>query len=169
MFLKSILIILCFSSCFSRFIKALRYINRWERAFVRGISGVLFCFAFLFLHVCIWQSGIWLMILFYTYHLCPSCLLQFYAQWPGRLICAYGTDLFTRVWLGRGMGRIRRGSRVYALLFTFCQPFLLCCQAGWGCVPLFFPFTQRDVSGFLFKVLGVSPSFDGPLALSPPW
>lgn len=111
MFLKSILIILCFSSYFSRCIKALRYINRRERAFVRGISGVLLCFAFLFLHVCVWQSGIWLMILFYTYHLCPSCLLQLYAQWPGRLICACGTDWFSRAWLGRGMGRIRRGQQ----------------------------------------------------------
>lgn len=51
--------------------------------------------------------------------LCCSHILQFYAQWPGRLICADYTDCFSRVWFVRGTGRLSEEEREVTPL---CSP-----------------------------------------------
>ena len=83
---------------------------------MREISGVSYCALFL-LCLCFDRVVSGLIVLYLS--LCCSHILQFYAQWPGRLICPDYIDCFSRVWLVRHIGRLSEGERE---VMPLCSP-----------------------------------------------
>lgn len=83
--------------------------------------------------------------------LCPLYILQFYVQWPGRLICADYTDCFSTGRLARGIGQLpEERRRVTAPSFSSHPQLLPALLPVWlrpHCQV--FPFTHKDGSGSL--------------------
>lgn len=116
------------------------------------LAFVLLCFALLsflfFFFECFDKVVSGLLILHLS--LCPSYIVQFYVQWPGRLICADYVDCFSKGWLVRGIGKLpeeRRRVTVPSFSSFHPQPLPALLPVWLRLRCQVFPFTQKDGSG----------------------